>query len=72
MLGILSATWSWIQKENFLKVILFSFSQAITTEEGGFEATSNSIIEKMITNHLELETSYNDVNSDFNLRRITH
>lgn len=42
--------------------------QAVTTEEGGFEATSNSIIENDYKSlGLELETSYN-VNSDFNLR----
>jgi len=42
--------------------------QSVTTEEGGYEATSNSIIENDYKSlGLELETSYN-VNNDLNLR----
>lgn len=42
--------------------------QSVTTEEGGYEATSNSIIENDYKSlGVELETSYN-VNNDLNLR----
>lgn len=45
-----------------------TFFTSTTTEEGGFEATSNSIIENDYRSMgLEVESSYN-VNSDFNLR----
>ncbi len=51
--------------KGYLYATLFS---AVTSEEGGYEATSNSIIENDYKSiGLELETSYN-VNDDFNVR----
>ncbi len=51
--------------KGYVYATLFS---STTTEEGGFEATSNSIIENDYRSMgLELESSYN-VNSDLNLR----
>ncbi|MCF6128434.1 TonB-dependent receptor [Flavobacterium sp. AS60] len=51
--------------KGYIYATLFS---STTTEEGGFEATSNSIIENDYRSMgLELETSYN-VNNDLNLR----
>ncbi|WP_409665444.1 TonB-dependent receptor domain-containing protein [Flavobacterium sp.] len=51
--------------KGYVYATLFS---STTTEEGGFEATSNSIIENDYRSMgLELETSYN-VNNDLNLR----
>jgi outer membrane receptor protein involved in Fe transport len=51
--------------KGYIYATLFS---STTTEEGGFEATSNSIIENDYRSMgLELETSYN-VNDDLNLR----
>jgi outer membrane receptor protein involved in Fe transport len=51
--------------KGYLYATLFS---AVTSEEGGYEATSNSIIENDYkSTGLELETSYN-VNDDFNVR----
>ena len=56
-------------KRKFSKGYLYAtLFNAITTEEGGFEATSNSIIENDYKSiGLELETSYN-VMDDLNLR----
>lgn len=56
-------------KRKFNKGYVYAtFFTSTTTEEGGFEATSNSIIENDYRSMgLELESSYN-VNSDFNLR----
>lgn len=56
-------------KRKFDKGYVYAtFFTSTTTEEGGFEATSNSIIENDYRSMgLELETSYN-VNNDFNLR----
>ncbi|WP_395633552.1 TonB-dependent receptor domain-containing protein, partial [Flavobacterium sp.] len=56
-------------KRKFSKGYVYAtFFTSTTTEEGGFEATSNSIIENDYRSMgLEVESSYN-VNSDFNLR----
>nr|WP_294774259.1 TonB-dependent receptor [uncultured Flavobacterium sp.] len=56
-------------KRKFSKGYVYAtFFSSTTTEEGGFEATSNSIIENDYRSMgLELESSYN-VNSDLNLR----
>lgn len=56
-------------KRKFDKGYVYAtFFTSTTTEEGGFEATSNSIIENDYRSMgLEVESSYN-VNSDFNLR----
>jgi outer membrane receptor protein involved in Fe transport len=56
-------------KRKFSKGYVYAtFFTSTTTEEGGFEATSNSIIENDYRSiGLEVESSYN-VNSDFNLR----
>lgn len=56
-------------KRKFSKGYVYAtFFTSTTTEEGGFEATSNSIIENDYRSMgLEVESSYN-VNNDFNLR----
>lgn len=56
-------------KRKFNKGYVYAtFFSSTTTEEGGFEATSNSIIENDYRSMgLEIESSYN-VNSDLNLR----
>lgn len=56
-------------KRKFAKGYVYAtFFTATTTEEGGFEATSNSIIENDYKSlGLELESSYN-VNDELNLR----
>ncbi|WP_240976571.1 TonB-dependent receptor domain-containing protein [Flavobacterium rivulicola] len=56
-------------KRKFDKGYVYAtFFSSTTTEEGGFEATSNSIIENDYRSMgLELESSYN-VNNDLNLR----
>ncbi|WP_396193861.1 TonB-dependent receptor domain-containing protein [Flavobacterium sp.] len=56
-------------KRKFDKGYVYAtFFSSTTTEEGGFEATSNTIIENDYRSMgLELESSYN-VNSDLNLR----
>lgn len=56
-------------KRKFNKGYVYAtFFTSTTTEEGGFEATSNSIIENDYRSMgLEVESSYN-VNNDFNLR----
>ena len=56
-------------KRKFSKGYLYAtVFHSLTTEEGGYEATSNSIIENDYKSlGLELETSYN-VNDDLNLR----
>ena len=56
-------------KRKFAKGYLYATAfQSVTTEQGGYEATTNSIIENDYKSlGLELETSYN-VNDDLNLR----